>query len=78
MQIIELERRLVQAEAEKGKLKTSFVMSLQTDQTVLRDHRISMFKAKEEEPSAEIEEKDALLEKLNVSPVDLPVRLNVH
>lgn len=66
MQIIELERRLVQAEAEKG---SSFLTRSheQPDLLVMRDHRISLFKAREADLLAEMEEKDSRLEELEVS-----------
>jgi len=35
--------------------------------SVMRDHRISLFKAREAEVTAEIEEKDSRLEELEVS-----------
>jgi hypothetical protein len=66
MQIIELERRLVQAEAEKG---SSFLTcsNPQPDPLVMRDHRISLFKAREADLLAEMEEKDSRLDELEVS-----------
>jgi hypothetical protein len=63
MQIIELERRLVQAESERG------VFSLLAAKltSVMRDHRISLFKAREAEVQQEMEEKDYRLAELEVS-----------
>lgn len=63
MQIIELERRLVQAEAERG----VFTVNRAALTSVMRDHRISLFQTREAEVTAEMEEKDARLEGLEVS-----------
>jgi hypothetical protein len=41
--------------------------------SVMRDHRISLFKAREAEVVAEMEEKDSRLEELEVSSPDVRV-----
>jgi hypothetical protein len=59
MQVVELEQRLVQAEAAR----------------IMRDHKLALFQAKEDDLVSELAERDARLEELEVrrhAPISLP------
>jgi hypothetical protein len=79
MQIVELEHRLVQAEAARGEVDCKAQLGSlgirMLMNTVMRDHKIALFQAREDDLVAELADKEAEMGNLEVCfrvPLTLP------
>ena len=64
LQVVELEQRLLQAEAARSESECRSYLALMP---VMRDHKISLFQTKEAELAADLVDRDAQIEKLKGS-----------